>query len=106
MVSIKLNIISWNANSVKGKMGELKEFLYEAEVDILLIQETFLKPTDPLKVPNYNIYRNDRLTGRGGGTAVIIKRNIEHHRLETPPITGMEATVIEARTGPADVKII
>lgn len=53
---MKLNILSWSANFPKVKMGELREFLYESEVDILLIQKTFLKPTDPLKIPNFYVY--------------------------------------------------
>lgn len=62
---INLKIFSWNVNYVRGKMGEFKQFLTDAEIEILLIQERFLKP-------------GDRLCGRGGGKAILVKKNIIH----------------------------
>ncbi|GFW95192.1 hypothetical protein TNCV_313961 [Trichonephila clavipes] len=36
-------------------------------------------------LPNYKIYRTDRLTHRGGGTAMLKKNSIPHHVLDIKP---------------------
>ena len=43
---------------------------------MISINETFLKPQYDLQINDYTIYRHDRLTHRGGGTALGIKNNI------------------------------
>ncbi|GFU05335.1 RNA-directed DNA polymerase from mobile element jockey [Trichonephila clavipes] len=50
--------------------------------DIIALQETRLRPCHNLNLPNYKTYRTDRLTHRGGGTAVLIKSSIPHHVLD------------------------
>lgn len=67
-----LQIASWIAQSIRNIQIELETFLYEHEIDIILLQETILKPTDKFRILNYNTYRNDRETGPGGGTAILI----------------------------------
>ncbi|GBL82370.1 hypothetical protein AVEN_252527-1 [Araneus ventricosus] len=49
----------------------------------MAIQEAHLNPGDKLKIPNYTTHRTDRLTHRGGGTALLIRNSIDHH---TTPI--------------------
>ncbi|GFU82545.1 RNA-directed DNA polymerase from mobile element jockey [Trichonephila clavipes] len=49
---------------------------------LLRIKETRLRPCHNLNLPNYKTYRTDRLTHRGGGTAVLIKSSIPHHVLD------------------------
>ncbi|GBN76416.1 RNA-directed DNA polymerase from mobile element jockey [Araneus ventricosus] len=62
--------------------------------DILALQETHLNPGDRLKFPNCLSYRTDRLTHRGGGTAILIRNSIDHH--PTPiSYTTFENTTIE-----------
>ncbi|KAH1029335.1 hypothetical protein HUJ05_002594 [Dendroctonus ponderosae] len=65
----------------------------ENDVDIALIQETFLKPNTHFYINNYAIYRTDRLT-KGGGTAIIIKKSIAHKQI--PPFNSViENTAIK-----------
>ncbi|GFV58272.1 nucleic-acid-binding protein from transposon X-element [Trichonephila clavipes] len=77
-----LRVLSWNANSVKYKLGELRNFLCDEDPDIIGIQETHLGPADSFKLPNYICHRSDRLSHRGGGTAIFrqIKTQISEHR--------------------------
>jgi exonuclease III len=42
----KLNIVTWNANSVTGKIFELEAFLGARDVDVLAMSETKLLKTD------------------------------------------------------------
>lgn len=37
--------------------------------------ETFLNPSHQYTIPNYNTYRTDRLTNKGGGAAIPTKNN-------------------------------
>ena len=79
-----LKIASWNAYSIKAKKLELLKFLQEHEIDVLLVQETFLKPQDKFTLQNYTIIRQDRLRERGGGTLVATRKNIYHYEIPNP----------------------
>lgn len=87
-----LQIATWNAQSIRNKRAELEDFLIHHKIDIVLVQETFLKIGDQFTIPNYNIYRNDRMNGPGGGTAIITKKTIKFTHLPTPNTQHLEAT--------------
>ncbi|GFS59773.1 putative RNA-directed DNA polymerase from transposon X-element [Trichonephila clavipes] len=63
------------------KIPEFEEYIQRFDPDIIALQETFLQPCHSFNIPNYTIYRNDRLTHRGGGTAILIKNSIAHHSI-------------------------
>ncbi|GFX52813.1 nucleic-acid-binding protein from transposon X-element [Trichonephila clavipes] len=73
------NSSGWNANSVKYKLGELRNCLCDEDPDIIGIQETHLGPADSFKLPNYICHRSDRLSHRGGGTAIFVRNSLRHH---------------------------
>ncbi|GFY47187.1 RNA-directed DNA polymerase from mobile element jockey [Trichonephila inaurata madagascariensis] len=77
-----LTIVSWNADSIVNKFNEFEDFVSEHDPDIIALQETMLQPCHSLNLPNYKTYRTDRLTHRGGGTAILIKISIPHHILD------------------------
>ncbi|GFU02363.1 probable RNA-directed DNA polymerase from transposon X-element [Trichonephila clavipes] len=91
-----LSIFSWNADGVRSRIVEIRDFIDKHSPDIFLLQETHLRPEHSFKIPNYICYRNDRThpaPGRGG-TAIIIKNFISHYHVPTPPLfTGVEATL-------------
>ena len=101
-----MKIIAWNANSIRNKLQELREFLPRFQVDVALICETYLKPSHRANIANYICYRNDRLTGKGGGTAIYIKSTIDHYLLPTPPDLEMEITSIMINTSKGPLAII
>ncbi|GBM17263.1 putative RNA-directed DNA polymerase from transposon X-element, partial [Araneus ventricosus] len=49
------------------------------EPDVIAIQETHLNPGDKLKLVNYTTHGTDRLTHRGGGTALLVRNSIDHY---------------------------
>lgn len=71
-----LNILSWNANSVRNHRLELVNLLTENDIDVACIQETFLKPSIPFNLPGYRIIRKDRLRTKGGGVLIAMKSSI------------------------------
>ncbi|GFW28579.1 probable RNA-directed DNA polymerase from transposon X-element [Trichonephila clavipes] len=93
-----LRITSWNANGVKSRIVELRDFIDKHSPDIVLIQETHLGPGDTLHIPNFTTYRNDRPTPpnqyRRGGTALLLKSSLPHYHTPTPPTGTVEATSV------------
>ena len=66
-----------NARSIVNKLPDLHYLMYHSNIDCLCITETWLSHeiTDALLDPDdcYNIIRCDRLGGRGGGVAVLVR---------------------------------
>lgn len=77
-----LKIIHWNANGITNKLNELHSLVNHQNIDIILLNETHLKPSLNLKIPNYHTYRTDLPPIRGspahGGTAILVHRRIIH----------------------------
>jgi hypothetical protein len=59
---------------------------------VALLSETHLKPHMRFYIPNYHIYRNDRINENKGGTAVAVKKGIPHPCVDLPPLLPLEAT--------------
>lgn len=75
-----INILHWNANGILNKTHELPYFLHIHKIDIMLINETKLIKTDTINIKGYTIYRKDRntTTTRGGGVAILVKKELSH----------------------------
>ena len=71
-----MNIVFWNCQGLRPKRKELQNYLLENQIDILALNETFLKPKFKFHLPGYDIYRNDRLAGTKGGVAILVKKGI------------------------------
>lgn len=72
-------ITSWNANGIRNKKRTFTDFLESHKIDIALVQETFLKPSINFTVPNYRIYRTDRLDNEKGGTLSRLPKTTSTH---------------------------
>nr|XP_042909175.1 uncharacterized protein LOC122271550 [Parasteatoda tepidariorum] len=74
--NIKNNILicHWNAGGLKPKVNDLKIFCQQYSPDILLLQETKLKPNDPINISNYAFYHTPQLVSKKG-----IKRRASPH---------------------------
>jgi hypothetical protein len=59
---------------------------------VALFSETHLKPHERFSIQNYHFYRNDRQSGRKGGTAVAVKKGIPQNHVDLPPLISVEAT--------------
>lgn len=82
----KLKILQLNANSIysKAKRHQLKLLLNKYNPDVVIIAETKLNNNNTINLNGYKIYRNDRNTNNGGGTALCIKQNINNEYINTP----------------------
>ncbi|GFY66661.1 putative RNA-directed DNA polymerase from transposon X-element [Trichonephila inaurata madagascariensis] len=97
-------IISWNADSVLNKIDELTAYIAENDPDVVALQETFLRPCLDLNIANFTTHRNDRMTHRGGGTAILVKNSIPHHSIQINTNT-VETTTIVIESQPSNVAI-
>ena len=72
-----INIVTWNANGISGKIDEFKHFLTTHKIDICIVNETKIVQNTKLKFQNYIVHRKDG-TLRGGGLAILVKKGIKH----------------------------
>ena len=71
-----MNIVFWNCQNLRAKRKELQNYLLENQIDILVLNEKFLKPKFKFHLPGYDIYKNDSLVGTQGGVAILVKKGI------------------------------
>ena len=105
-----MNIVFRNCQSLRPKRKELQNCLLENQIDILALNETFLKPKFKFHLPGYDIYKNNRLVGTKGGVAILVKKGIivnkewknEHFNV----ITDNEALAVEIELQNGDKVIL
>ena len=56
----ELKILTWNCNSIKEKINELKVEIINKKYDIIGLCETRIDSKYNLHVNNFNVYRFDR----------------------------------------------
>ena len=89
-----------NIQSLKPKTLELTRELHRHGYDVMLLAETWLKPSTPTRlitIPGYSLHRVDRADGRGyGGVAALIKVGITAVALKvcTDPVVDSKLEVI------------
>ena len=71
-----MNIVFWNCQGLRQKRKELQNYLLENQIDILALNETFLKSKFKFHLPGHGIHKNDRLVGTKAGVAILVKKGI------------------------------
>ena len=71
-----MNIVFWNCQGLRPKRKELQNYSLEYQIDVLALNETFLKPKIKFHLLGYDKYKNDRLVGNKGGVAILVKKGI------------------------------
>ncbi|GBP46716.1 RNA-directed DNA polymerase from mobile element jockey [Eumeta japonica] len=89
-----LKQLSFNARGLTNNRVELDVCAKEYSLDIILVQESFLKPhlRKACKLRNYVQLRKDRQGTSGGGTVLYYKRSLHCCPMDTPPLINLEAT--------------
>ena len=89
-----LRISHLNIQSIYNKLDQLKHYLATSRIDIMSINETWLKPTSTIAIDNYRIVRNDRLHSGGGGVCLIIHNSICFSTISIPGSIGTESVTV------------
>ena len=79
-----LKLLTVNVNSLLAKRVELRQFLFDNSIDVMIACETKIDENvldSELNLDEYDIYRNDRDT-HGGGVIVAIKKCFRSYKLE------------------------
>ena len=90
---IGINIVSRNCQGPRPKRKELQNYLLENQIDILALNETYLKPKHKFHLPGYDVYKNDRLVGINDGIIILVKKGKKNEHFIV--ITDNEALAIE-----------
>lgn len=87
----RLKVMHWNAQGITTPTSiiELEQVLLQKRIDILFINETFLKTKHKFKLLNFKVYREDR-SSHGGGVLIAVKSSIPHERISKFPTSKME----------------
>ena len=93
-----IKIIYFNANGLNRQKQAFQKFIEDHQIDVALINETFLKPHITFRLANYNVIRNDRLDQQNGGTAIVIKRSIPFTEIDRIVLNSIEVTGINLYT--------
>jgi endonuclease/exonuclease/phosphatase family metal-dependent hydrolase len=106
MSSTALKIVAWNANGLCQHAQEINVFLNMNNIDIMLVSETHLTNKSKFNIRNYNIYQTNHPDGTAhGGTAILIKSELEHNELAKYSNEQLQATTIELKTNTGKLKI-
>jgi exonuclease III len=80
-----LNVMTWNADSISPKKHEFFDYLLSNDIDIALINETFLKQGTPFFHPDFRCYRLDREGAR-------TKRGVAIHKTKVLECIGISVS--------------
>lgn len=98
-----IRIVTWNAATLPTRIGELREFVSRHEPDIILVQETQLRPNNRVTIPNFICYRDDKEAPTQmcpfpkHGTAIFIRNTIPHDSIPSPNLVHIQATILRIK---------
>lgn len=94
-----MKIMSWNANGLLRHQQELQAVLDIENIDVCLISETHFTKQSYITFKDYCIYHTIHPDNSArGGSAVIIKKNIQHFEEAKYGKEEIQATVVHIKT--------
>lgn len=94
-----LRICLWNANGISKRKNELKTFLDDNNIDIMLLSETHLTNKNNFYLTGYIFHATNHPDGKAhGGTGILIKQRIKHHSLQRVATNSLQSTSIRIQT--------
>ena len=91
-----LKISQLNAQSITNKLDLIKHYIGSNLIDIMIINETWLKSNQNPQFHGLDLFRRDRKDRVGGGVAIISKQHLQCIQIEPPqPINEFELLVIK-----------
>lgn len=100
-----LNIVQWNAQSIVSNRHVLTNFLYDYNIHVAIISETWLKPNRQFNIRGYNIERND--TGNThNGVAILIRNSFVYSRVTTAFDDSLQNICVRVVVGSKELSIV
>lgn len=94
MIRYKCIFINLNSVISRHRRHYLQTFVNEHKPNVLMLAEHKLSEKHSLTLNGYNIFRQNRDKGNGGGTAICVKENIKCSRIFFN-IKGIEYTAVQ-----------
>uniref|UniRef100_A0A3B3HT49 Reverse transcriptase domain-containing protein n=1 Tax=Oryzias latipes TaxID=8090 RepID=A0A3B3HT49_ORYLA len=106
-----LKIELFNVQSLSNKTSLISEHITDRQIDMMCLTETWHKPEQYLSLneacpPDYTYLEKARVTGRGGGLAVIYRRNLHLTPISTPVLSTFECLLFKCRTEKITITVI
>jgi hypothetical protein len=93
-----LRIALWNANGLQNHNEELKIFLIQNKIDVMIISETHFTSRSHFTLPEYvTCVTNHPADKAHGGTTILIKSHIAYAELPTYATPALQATLINVQ---------
>ena len=110
---LRLQCSLWNARSVRDKCGAVISSILENQTDVFVITETWLRDqNDPTigdlksSLFGYDIIHCPRSQRKGGGVAVIARKNLRSKQIRTVSFNSFESVVIDIRSSSEVVRVV
>ena len=94
--SNSLNILQWNCRSILNKIDRFKALIFNHNLDIFCLNETWLVDSKYFRIPQFKIIRKDRDVAYGG-VLIGIRDNIEFKYLDLPVQSQIEYIAISIK---------
>lgn len=91
----QLKICHWNANGLSQHKFEVEHFLQTKQIDVFLVSETHFTLKNCFRVNGFHTYDTKHPSGKAcGGTAILVRRNVNHFVLPEFKENFIQATSI------------
>jgi ribonuclease HI len=101
----EFNIIQWNSRSFFSKLDLVKKFLSENNVDIMILQETWLLPDQMPTISNYRLISHPHMSGYQG-LALLIKNSIFFEEITAIDLESIEIMEAKVKLGAKSINLI
>lgn len=105
MINTFIRVCQYNIESLNNKKPLLINFLTENDIDICLLNETWLKDTSKCRIPNYNLINQNGQNGRGG-VAILVKSDFKYKILQLPFCDYLQTVAIVLQTSFGDFSVL
>ena len=101
-------ILQWNCNGVRAHQDELRNYLSTPgiNIDIVCLEETFLKPGVDFNLRGYIVIREDRTDDQKGGLLIAVKDDLSYAKINNINAVGVETQGVQVKTKNGNINII
>lgn len=100
-----IRISQFNVEGVTNKKPLLINYLLENDIDICLLNETWLRDTSNFKIPNYNYIGQNGSNGRCG-VGILVKSVLKYSFVPTPFYEYLQTTAIILKTSIGNLSVV
>ena len=89
-----IRLLTININDIFSEHLSLQELVLREDCDLVVVQETKIRPGFRWRLPGYRIYSHPGPIAGQEGTAIIVKASISHIPVSLPPFQLIQASAL------------